>query len=68
MRHVLGKKLSSRLRKELDHISGEEQILILSCHRQFDNLKRIYKCFEEKQGDVTQTIQSHFLLSPSLSR
>ncbi|KAJ3314856.1 hypothetical protein HDV04_005277 [Boothiomyces sp. JEL0838] len=43
VRELLGKKLTHRVRKELDDISTLTGIPILGCRRMFDNLKRITK-------------------------
>lgn len=48
-RELLGKKLSSKYRKDLDEISERTVIKLKSCRRQFDNIKRITKCIDESQ-------------------
>ncbi|KAG8236301.1 hypothetical protein J437_LFUL016448 [Ladona fulva] len=67
IRELLGKKLSSRHRKDLDEVSEKTKILLRSCRRQFDNVKRIFKAVEEMQGSVVHNIQSNFLLSQPLA-
>lgn len=42
-RELLGKKLSSRHRKDLDEVSERTSVRLKSCRRQFDNIKRIFK-------------------------
>ncbi|XP_063225809.1 acidic fibroblast growth factor intracellular-binding protein [Bacillus rossius redtenbacheri] len=68
IRELLGKKLSSRHRKDLDEVSEKTGILLKSCRRQFDNVKRIFKVVEEMQGSVSQNIRTNFLLSEELAR
>lgn len=62
-RELLGKKLSSKYRKDLDEISEKTTIKLKSCRRQFDNIKRITKSIEEAQGSFLKIIQREFLLS-----
>ena len=57
-REILGKKLSSRLRKELDEISEKTNLHLKSCRRQFDNIKRVYKVIEEMPGHYVKNIES----------
>lgn len=49
-REILGKKLSSRYRKDLDEVAEKTCVKLKSCRRQFDNVKRIYKVVEEMPG------------------
>lgn len=67
-REVLGKKLSSRHRKDLDEVADRTGIRLKSCRRQFDNIKRIFKMVEEMPGNVTNNIRQHFLLPEELAR
>lgn len=68
-RELLGKKLSSKYRKDLDEISERTNIRLKSCRRQFDNIKRIQKAIEEAQsGSIIKSIQREFLLSEELAR
>ena len=69
-RELLGKKLSSKYRKDLDEISDKTTIKLKSCRRQFDNIKRITKCIEDIQpsGSLLKVIQREFLLSEELAR
>ncbi|XP_050530620.1 acidic fibroblast growth factor intracellular-binding protein isoform X1 [Daktulosphaira vitifoliae] len=68
VREFLGKKLSSKHRKDLDEVSEKTSIAIKSCRRQFDNVKRVFKYVEELQGSVIQNISSTFLLSEDLAK
>ncbi|XP_046383405.1 acidic fibroblast growth factor intracellular-binding protein [Ischnura elegans] len=67
IRELLGKKLSSRHRKDLDEVSDKTKVHLKSCRRQFDNVKRVYKAVEEMQGSVVTNIQTNFLLSKELA-
>lgn len=66
-REILGKKLSSRLRKDLDEISDRTNIHLKSCRRQFDNIKRVFKVIEEMPGNYVKNIETQFGLSRSAS-
>ncbi|ODN04265.1 Acidic fibroblast growth factor intracellular-binding protein [Orchesella cincta] len=68
MREILGKKLSSRQRKDLDEVSEKTGVNLRSCRRQFDNAKRIFKTVEELTGGLVQNIRIHFLLSEDLAK
>jgi len=67
LRELLGKKLSSRLRKDLEDIAAETGVPLASCRRQFDNMKRVYKITEELMGDIVSNIQQHVLVSNGLA-
>lgn len=68
VRELLGKKLSSRHRKDLDEVAEKTGCPLKSCRRQFDNIKRVYKMVEEMPGSVVQNIQNLFYLSEELAR
>jgi len=68
LREILGKKLSSRHRKDLDEVSEKTSVSLISCRRQFDNVRRIHKAVEEMQGHIINNIQNNFLLSAELSK
>ncbi|EPZ34538.1 FIBP-domain-containing protein [Rozella allomycis CSF55] len=63
MHELLGKRLNARSRKDLDDVSEKTKISIISCRRQFDNLKRIYKKVEDLKGNVIDNIEKKFLLA-----
>lgn len=67
-REILGKKLTSRYRKDLDEVADKTGVRLKSCRRQFDNIKRIYKAVEEVPGNVSHNIKQTFLLSDELAR
>ncbi|KAJ9595720.1 hypothetical protein L9F63_013083 [Diploptera punctata] len=68
IRELLGKKLSSRHRKDLDEVSEKTGVLLKSCRRQFDNVKRVFKVVEDMQGSVVQNIKTNFLLPEELAK
>jgi len=67
-RELLGKKLSSKQRKDLDEVCEKTGISLRSCRRQFDNIKRIYKTIEESGDSAVRTIKANYLLPDELSR
>lgn len=66
-RELLGKKLSHRVRKDLDEISVKTSRSLAFCKRIFDNLKRITKRVEDSEDDMVAVIMNHFLLSHELA-
>jgi len=68
VREILGKKLSSRLRKDLDEVSEKTSVSLVSCRRQYDNVRRIHKVVEDMHGHIIDNIQNNFLLSAELSK
>ncbi|KAK3920862.1 Acidic fibroblast growth factor intracellular-binding protein [Frankliniella fusca] len=68
IRELLGKKLSSRHRKDLDEVSEKTRVQLKSCRRQFDNVKRVFKTVEEMQGSVVKNVAKLFLLPDPLAR
>ncbi|XP_048736754.2 acidic fibroblast growth factor intracellular-binding protein-like [Ostrea edulis] len=68
VREILGKKLSSRNRKDMDDVSEKTRIPLRSCRRQFDNLKRVFKTVEDMMGSLVENIKTHYLLSEDLAR
>ncbi|KAK3093996.1 hypothetical protein FSP39_022688 [Pinctada imbricata] len=68
VRELLGKKLSSRNRKDLDDVHEKTKIPIRSCRRQYDNMRRVFKTVEELMGSLVDNIQSHYLLSEDLAK
>ena len=71
-REIVGKKLSSRLRKDLDEICDKlasvdksiscngsvAGLRLKSARRQFDNVKRVFKTIEEMAGDYVTNIKN----------
>ncbi|KAL1139595.1 hypothetical protein AAG570_006577 [Ranatra chinensis] len=68
IRELLGKKLSSRYRKDLDEVSEKTGVSLKSCRRQFDNVKRVFKTVEDLQGSVVNNIKNLFLLPDELAK
>ena len=74
-REIVGKKLSSRLRKDLDEIceklaSVDKTVIgcgtvpgirLKSARRQFDNVKRVFKTIEEMAGDYVTNIKNQVM-------
>lgn len=67
VRELLGRKFSSRLRKDLDETSERTRVSLRSCRRQFDNIKRVFRSMEEMPGNFIQNIKTNFLLPPELA-
>ena len=65
VRELLGRKFSSRLRKDLDDTSERTKVNLKSCRRQFDNIKRVYRAMEELPGNFLHNIKTTFLLPES---
>ncbi|GBP20225.1 Acidic fibroblast growth factor intracellular-binding protein [Eumeta japonica] len=68
IRELLGRKLSSRHRKDLDEVSERSGAPLRCCRRQFDNLRRVFKTVEEMPGNVVSNIRNAFLLSEPLAK
>lgn len=68
VREILGKKLSSRNRKDLDDVGTKTKVNVRSCRRQFDNVKKVFKLVEDLKGPIVQNIQTNFLLSEHLAK
>ncbi|KJE93598.1 fibroblast growth factor intracellular binding protein [Capsaspora owczarzaki ATCC 30864] len=68
VRELLGKKLSARVRKDLDDVSEKADVSLQNCRRQFDNIKRISRAVEDADGGLEENIQANFLLSPETTR
>ena len=67
VRELLGRKFSSRLRKDLDETSDRTKVSLRSCRRQFDNIKRVFRSMEELPGNFIHNIKTNFLLPPALA-
>lgn len=68
IRELLGRKLSSRHRKDLDEVAERSGAPLRCCRRQFDNVRRVFKAVEEMPGNVVANIRSTFLLSDPLAK
>lgn len=67
-RELLGKKLSSRYRKDLDEVAERTGVRLKSCRRQFDNVKRVFKVVEDMAGHIANNVKHNFMLSDDLAR
>lgn len=68
VRELLGKKLSHRIRKDLDLVAAKTSTSVLGCRRMFDNLKRVSKKVEDAQtNDIVGVIMNNFLLKRELA-
>ncbi|XP_045508615.1 acidic fibroblast growth factor intracellular-binding protein [Colias croceus] len=68
IRELLGRKLSSRHRKDLDEVSDRSGAPLRCCRRQFDNVRRVFKAVEEMPGSVVANVRATFLISEPLAR
>lgn len=68
IRELLGKKLTSKSRKEMDEVAEKTGISIKSCRRQYDNVKRVFKTVEDMSGSLVANIKQHFLLPDELAK
>ncbi|XP_038075875.1 acidic fibroblast growth factor intracellular-binding protein-like [Patiria miniata] len=67
-REILGKKLSSKHRKDLDEVSDKTKVSLKSCRRQYDNFKRVFKAVEDMEGPMVKNIQANFCFSELLAK
>jgi len=68
VRELLGKKLSTKDRNNLDDVNEKTRVPLRSCRRQFDNVKRVFKTVEEMPGSLEKNIQTHYLVSDDLAK
>ncbi|KAG7295507.1 hypothetical protein JYU34_021714 [Plutella xylostella] len=68
IRELLGRKLSSRHRKDLDEVSERSGAPLRCCRRQFDNVRRVFKTAEDMPGSLVANIRTAFLLSEPLAK
>ncbi len=66
-RELLGRKLNSRLRKDLDEVAEKTGVHLKSCRRQFDNIKRIFKAVEDAPGNYVDNVRKMFRLPTDLA-
>ena len=71
IRSLLGRKLTTKFRKDLDEITETTDIPLRSCRRQFDNLKRIFNLVEDRNYlpgcDVRQFLSQSFYFNSELA-
>lgn len=68
IRELLGKKITSKSRKDMEEVAEKTGITLKSCRRQYDNVKRVFKIVEDLPGSLITNIKQHFLLSDDLAK
>ncbi|EFA76138.1 hypothetical protein PPL_10719 [Heterostelium album PN500] len=69
MRELIGRKLTSGQRRDLDDTSEKLKIRLSTCERQFDNLKRISRVvFTDVKSNSIDLITNEFSLSRDLAK
>ncbi len=68
VREFLGKKLSTKNRRDLDNISDKTGISLKSCRRQFDNIKQVLRVVDDYEGSLVENIKQQFILPEDLAR
>lgn len=68
VREFLGKKLSTKNRKDLDDVSEKTGISLRSCRRQFDNIKQVLRVVDDYEGSLVENIKVQFIMPESLAR
>jgi hypothetical protein len=69
-RDMLGKRLTGKVRKDLDDVAETTGIPLGSCRRQFDNVRRVFASVEDATGfhsNLYNHIAQVFLLPPALT-
>lgn len=66
MREILGKRMSTKLRKDMDDVAEKTGTSLRSCQRQFDNVKNILKSYEDMEKGLTDVLTKHYLFSDTL--
>eukprot|EP00911_Craspedida_sp_UC1_P001863 UC1_evm1s1427 len=64
---MAGRQLSRGLRRDLDEVAEQSGISLVSCRRQFDNLKRVFKAVEDVPGRLIDNISRAFALNGTLA-
>ncbi|XP_011497797.1 PREDICTED: acidic fibroblast growth factor intracellular-binding protein [Ceratosolen solmsi marchali] len=67
-RELVGKKLTSKNRKDIEEVGEKTGVSLKSCRRQFDNVKRVFKAVEDLPGSLVTNIKQHFLLPEELAK
>ncbi|XP_014235117.1 acidic fibroblast growth factor intracellular-binding protein [Trichogramma pretiosum] len=68
VREIIGKKLTSKNRKDMDEVAEKTGTSLRSCRRQFDNIKRVFKTVEDLPGSLVTNIKQYFLLPEELAK
>ncbi|XP_066919358.1 acidic fibroblast growth factor intracellular-binding protein-like [Clytia hemisphaerica] len=66
MREILGKKMSAKLRKDMEDVSEKTGVALHSCRRQFDNVKNILKTLEDVEDSLLNVLKNQFHFSEAL--
>lgn len=66
MREILGKKMSAKLRKDMEDVSEKTDVSLHSCRRQFDNVKNILKTLEDVEDTIYDILKNHFMFTDNL--
>lgn len=66
MREILGKRMSTKLRKDMDDVAEKTGISLCSCLRQFDNVKTILKSYEDMEKGLHDVLTKHYMFSETL--
>ena len=69
IRELLGRKLTTKFRKDLDDVSASTHVPLRSCQRQFDNLRNAFNLMDERnfQGNIVVHLQRLLLLPQDLA-
>lgn len=67
VREFLGKRLSTKNRKDLDNISEKTDISLKSCRRQFDNIKQVLRVVDDHDGSLVENIKQQFILPEAMA-
>ncbi|XP_065069199.1 acidic fibroblast growth factor intracellular-binding protein B-like [Rhopilema esculentum] len=67
IREILGRKMSAKLRKDMDDVSEKTGIPLKRCRRQFDNVKNVLKAYEDGEGSALDIMQRQFLVTEPLA-
>ena len=72
VRELVGEKLTTNLRRDIDDIAEKTGITLASCQRQFDNLRRVWKVatstdYGSSKRSVVTRIGMHFRLPARLA-
>lgn len=67
-KELIGRKITSRGRRDIDDVADASNVPLRSCKRQFENVRRVFASLEETtqfQCNVFQYLSQQYLLSPS---
>ncbi|CAG0887394.1 unnamed protein product [Cyprideis torosa] len=61
MREILGKKLGSKLKRDLEEISSRTGVSSSSCRRQYENVRRVFRAVEGCDGNIAENDDNRHL-------